>query len=161
MLFCCRYRLLLNQLHTATLHGMSAVNKSDRPMDPEPRVNSLQMNPMATEQPQPMEKRKRKRRGNRELQRYRAKLRKEGLTDVAIKQLLDDERNLEIEQEEVIVTDEFNEIQMLVTDQVRQTNASHVYHDSISIGRGKQRTRASERQQTKTRGANSSYNDTQ
>ena len=150
MLFSCRYRLLLNLLHTAVFDGMSAVSKSDRPMDPEPQVNSLHMNPMATEQPHPLEKRRRKRRGNRELQRYRAKLRKQGLTDVAIEQLLDNERNLEIEPEGVIVTDEFNEIQMVVTDQVRQTDVFHVYHNSISIGRGKQRTRTSERQQTKT-----------
>ena len=65
------------------------------------RVEAATMNPVTTEEErQPLKKQKKKHRGNRQLQRYRAKLRKQGLNDTAIKQLLPGELDLEMEQEQ-------------------------------------------------------------
>jgi hypothetical protein len=58
------------------------------------------MDPIMTEERQPLKKQKKKRRGNRQQQRYRAKLRKEGLIDATINHLLAGEANLDMEQEQ-------------------------------------------------------------
>ena len=76
------------------------------------------MNPITTEEGQPLKKQKKKRRGNRQLQRYRAKLRKEGLIDATINQILSDEANLDMEQEQ--------EDKDIIVDDLRETLENQV-----------------------------------
>ena len=82
------------------------------------------MNPITTDDRQSVKRQKKKRRGNRQQQRYRAKLRKEGLNDATINQLLPGGAYLDMEQQErqdeVIITDEVEETLM---DQVRSLHS--------------------------------------
>jgi len=97
--------------------------------------SQLSVNQVATgqelQQQQQEEKRKKKSRGNRQLQRYRAKLRKRGFDDVAIAQLINDGTDLQEEQEqqqeEALVTDDPIEITRPLNDQVRRILESHTY----------------------------------
>ena len=87
------------------------------------------MNLTTNEQRQPLEKLKRKRRGNRQLQRYRAKLRKAGFIDATIQQLLQGQTDLSPDQEqelEDITAEDLEETRMPLIDQVRLTYLSYM-----------------------------------
>ena len=87
------------------------------------------MNPTTDEQRQPLERPKRKRRGNRQLQRYRAKLRKAGFTDATIQQLLQGQTDLAPDQEdeeEDITADDLDETRVSPIDQVRLAYPSYI-----------------------------------
>ena len=83
------------------------------------RVEVAVMNPaMVEEERQPLKKQKKKHRGNRQLQRYRAKLRKQGLNDASIKQLLPNETDLEMDQEQ--------QEKEMIADHLRETLVDQV-----------------------------------
>ena len=88
------------------------------------------MNPTTDEQRQPLKRPKRKCRGNRQLQRYRAELRKVGLTDATMQQLLQGQTDLppdqEQEGEEDITAEDLEETQVLLIDQVRLASISYM-----------------------------------
>lgn len=79
------------------------------------------MNPAtAEEERQLLAKQKKKRRGNRQLQRYRAKLRKQRLTDTATEQSLPGEIDLEMDQEQQEKETIAAEVRETVVDRVRK-----------------------------------------
>ena len=87
------------------------------------------MDPTTDGQRQPLEKPKRKRRGNRQLQRYRAKLRKAGFTDATIQQLLQGQADLTTDREqehEDITAEDLEETRVPLIDQVRLTYLLHM-----------------------------------